>query len=187
MIIPVITLWRPWCFMIEEGWKTIETRLHNKLACLKGQTIGIHVGKKWDNNWLASIHANSLQIGLLSETINDDRIGQIICQAYVQEFKHLDSRHSEYAMIDCVYASRYGLFLKDIKKIETPKFSESQGVWYYDTEKQIKVTVKYFREQQSKELYNMASNLFADMIITGKPITTDLVIQKIDKLLVDLN
>jgi hypothetical protein len=43
-----ITLHRPWSSLIACGLKTIETRTHDRLRRLAGQTIAIHAAQKWD-------------------------------------------------------------------------------------------------------------------------------------------
>ena len=45
----VISLWRPWCFWVMLGWKTIETRTHDRFANMMGKRIGIHAAQKWDD------------------------------------------------------------------------------------------------------------------------------------------
>jgi len=145
-------------------WKSIETRLHEKLACLIHKTVGIHVGKQWDPN---VIEASKKYVGSISkldtifEMIKDKRIGQIICTANVDATGWLCGDDSKSAMINCMWSARYGLFLKSITKIETPKFSGSQGIWYYDTAKQTKVNVKEFREQEREvEQINLDTEMF---------------------------
>ena len=39
--IPCISLWQPWASLIALGWKTVETRGHNRFACLAGRRIAI--------------------------------------------------------------------------------------------------------------------------------------------------
>lgn len=50
MIYPSITLTQPWATWIIRGWKTIETRTHNRFACLDKKTILIHAGMTTDKS-----------------------------------------------------------------------------------------------------------------------------------------
>lgn len=47
-----ISLYQPWASAIAYGWKTIETRTHERFRGLVGERIGIHAGKKWDKHAL---------------------------------------------------------------------------------------------------------------------------------------
>ncbi|MGE5353986.1 MAG: hypothetical protein ACM3P0_18005 [Acidobacteriota bacterium] len=130
----VITLYQPWASWIIWGWKTIETRTHNKFACLKGQRIAIHAAKQYDpsaleaakrymefDQWL--IHRNYEGEGLYE-------LGAILGTALVWESGRLSSMHARSAMIECGSMVRHGLFLKEIKKLKNPiKVSGHQGIW----------------------------------------------------------
>jgi hypothetical protein len=132
--------------MIEEGWKTIETRLYDKFAYLKGHTIGIHVGKKWDTKWYDLIIADQIQRGLITEHMWDKRDGQIICTAFVEGNGWLDGDScSQAAMIDCRYTTRFGLFLTNIKPFTSPILRGSQGIWYYNCGLEKKVSANEFK------------------------------------------
>ena len=127
----VITLWQPWATWILWGWRTIETRTHNRFACLKGELIGIHAGKKFDHN----------AIGMAQEYLTTERIvkhnesiyplGYIIATAQVTDARRLDFIHSEKALIEC-YTERYGLFLENIMPtVPVIKYKGSQGIWNF--------------------------------------------------------
>lgn len=45
-----ITLYQPWASWVAWGWKSIETRTHDRFRYLVGARIGIHAGPKWDYN-----------------------------------------------------------------------------------------------------------------------------------------
>lgn len=48
-----ITIHQPWAQLIAEGYKTIETRRHDRFRGLIGQTIAIHAGKQFDPSAIA--------------------------------------------------------------------------------------------------------------------------------------
>jgi predicted transcriptional regulator len=45
----VITLWQPWASFIALGWKTIETRTHDRFKNLVCERIAIHAGLILEN------------------------------------------------------------------------------------------------------------------------------------------
>src|ERR1035437_8576684 len=115
MKIPVITLHQPWAQFVAEGWKTIETRTHNKFKCLLGKTIMIHAGAKFNYNF-AYEYLTIDQLNIVKEMRPLEP--QILCTAYVNNYNILTSANSKDALIDCEHTQRYGLFLTDIKKID---------------------------------------------------------------------
>lgn len=136
---PIITLYEPWSKWIALGWKTIETRTHNRFACLKGKRIGIHSGLKWDRNAV-----NEAFLYLTPErlmwTYNYSRTsahicgGVILCTAMVEDFRELTEADSYQALIEC-RTKRYGLILKDIVPLNPAIVaSGKQGIWYYAPE-----------------------------------------------------
>ncbi len=131
MKIPVITLQQPWAQFIMLGWKTIETRTHNKFKCLQGRRILIHASEKWDNKWfeLASPYLNHEQ--LFSISALEKMKSSIICSAFVNDFDCLGPHDSKNALINCTSTQRYGLFLTKIKLIEPIRTKGAQGIWYY--------------------------------------------------------
>ncbi len=133
MILPTITLYQPWATWIADGLKTIETRTHNRFGSLLGKTILIHAGAATDKNALPNLYLEGREY---SEPIN----GVILCKAKVVRFGCLSGRHSRDAMIDCHNFERFGLYLADIEKFETPIPERGErGIWYYDLENKIKV------------------------------------------------
>ena len=120
-------------------WKTIETRTHNRLSILKGQTILIHAGLGVDTSpyTLENPYLTREQIAQ-----NPDEVvsGYILGTAFVEDFMILDSFDSEYALIDCGSTVRYGLYLNEINKFENPIPAKgSQGIWYFDLSTNQKV------------------------------------------------
>lgn len=139
-ILPVITLYQPWANWIVEGWKTIETRTHNRLKSLNGKTILIHAGLSFDKN--AGIRHNNHcpYMSLISnQTKHDLFYGYILGQAEVYNTRKLTKSDSLQACIECE-TERYGLFLKNIIKFKEPLPAKgSMGIWYYDLTNETKI------------------------------------------------
>jgi hypothetical protein len=133
MIYPAITLYQPWAQFIMLGWKIIETRLHNKFACLNEKTILIHAGAYWDDDWfkLASHYLTHEQLFLMDTNIEVEP--SILCSAKVYDYGTLNQSHSNDALIDCFGYNRKGLFLKDIEKTKPFPVAGSVGIFYFDT------------------------------------------------------
>jgi hypothetical protein len=131
MIYPVITLYQPWATWIMRGWKTIETRTHNKFACLEGQTILIHAGKTTDANAINNPYLTKEQILYEpDEMIN----GFILGYAFVSACLPCREHDAERALIECK-TERYGMYLRDVKRLSYPiPEIGSMGIWYYDME-----------------------------------------------------
>jgi len=131
MIIPVITLWQPWASWIMAGWKTIETRTHNRFAYLEGKTIGIHAGLKWDEEaaHLASQYISMEQVLATSDFISIK--GRLLGTAFVKQHRVLNKEDSKQALIDCKETKRYGLILEKLTLIAPIKISGKQGMWKY--------------------------------------------------------
>lgn len=136
-IYPVITLYQPWATWIMRGWKTIETRTHNKFRCLKGHTILIHSGQTTDANAIHNPYLTAMQLKHdPDEMIN----GFILGTAFVNDYKMLSEKHERQALIECLSIQRYGLFLVDIVKFGNPIFEKGEvGIWHYDLENKCKV------------------------------------------------
>lgn len=138
----VISLWQPWAQFVALGWKTIETRTHQNFASLAGRRIGIHAALMWDTQWLrhAGPYMTKEQI---EETDKFDRSatgGRILCTAHVTGHRSLDEPDSQAALISCHIRDRfggacslprYGLLLKDVKRLADPfKIKGKQGIFY---------------------------------------------------------
>jgi len=130
MIYPCLTLYQPWATWIIRGWKTIETRIHNRFQCLKGKHILIHAGKKTD---AAAINNPYLTKEQLLHNPDEMINGYIIGGAFVYDFKALNDTHSKDALIECESAQRFGLFLNQIWKLSEPiEINGELGIWYFD-------------------------------------------------------
>lgn len=138
MIYPVITLYQPWATWIMREWKTIETRTHNRFACLIGKRILIHSGQKTDiTATIDNPYLTNEQLRYKPEEIIN---GYILGAVLVKSFGKLSSTHSKSALIDCGNTERFGLYLSEIHKFENPiPVKGEMGIWYFDLEKQEKV------------------------------------------------
>lgn len=138
-ILPVITLYQPWATWIARGWKEIETRIHNRFACLNNKTILIHAGQQTDKSEAAVNNPYLSRQKLLykpEEFIN----GYILCSAHVRDFDSLNDFNSQAALIDCGNTKRFGLFLDQITPLEHPiPVKGEMGIWYFDLDKMEKV------------------------------------------------
>ena len=136
MIYPVITLYQPWATWIMREWKTIETRTHNRFACLEGQTILIHAGLTTDASAINNPYLTKEQLLFNpDEMINGFILGSAFVGAHLPCREHDDER----ALIECK-TERFGLYLHDIKRFEIPIPEKGgMGIWYYDMENLIKV------------------------------------------------
>lgn len=141
-IYPVITLYQPWATWIIRGWKTIETRTHGRFSSLVYKTILIHAGMKTDDS-SATVNNPYLTPKQILYNPREMINGFIIGSAYVDAVGWLcgDDYENKSALIDT--KDRYGLFLRDIEKFDTPiPVKGEMGIWYYDLSNNIK-TKKY--------------------------------------------
>jgi hypothetical protein len=134
-LIPVISMWLPWAVWAMDEWKTIETREHARLASLSGKRIAIHAALKWDEKAM-ELAKPYLTAGELMTT-NESRLdilkkgGHIICTADVTVHRKLSIEDSADALIECE-TLRYGLILRNVKKITPIPAKGKQGIWYFD-------------------------------------------------------
>lgn len=152
MTYPVITLYQPWATWIMRGWKTIETRTHNRFACLDHKTILIHAGQKTDTGAINNPYLTKEQI-----LFNPDEIvnGFILGSAFVQYLGCLDPMDSVNALIEC-QTLRYGLLLSNIDVFANPiPVKGEMGIWYYDLQNKTKAIKP---KMQIPSLFNSTSN-----------------------------
>jgi hypothetical protein len=140
MKLPVITLWQPWATWIILGWKTIETRTHNRFKSLAGKTIYIHAAKKWDGNAVSWAMPWMTDVVFDRYAHEDYPQGAIIGTAFVEEHRKLELADSNRAMIICDdrYA-RFGLILKDIEALSPIYVMGRQGIWSYEDKRKASV------------------------------------------------
>lgn len=136
-IYPVITLYQPWATWIMREWKLIETRTHNKFACLNAKRILIHAGLTTDQMAINNSYLTKDQILQdPDEMVN----GFILGSVWVDAVGRLNDSHSKAALIDCGSVERYGLLLGSVNKFKDPIAEKGEmGIWYYDLENKCKV------------------------------------------------
>lgn len=136
MILPAITLNQPWATWIMRGWKTIETRTHNRFKCLDRKKILIHAGQKTDASAINNPYLTKEQ--LLHEP--DEMInGFILGSAYSLYLGCLDPDDGANALIECE-TLRYGLLLENIDVFIEPIPCKGElSIWYFNMETMQKV------------------------------------------------
>lgn len=152
IILPAITLYQPWASWIMRGWKTIETRTHDRFKSLNGKRIVIHAGKTTDRSTLV------LENGYLSQVQKNASVnlinGFVLGTARVCDYRELDISHSAKSLIDCNLIKRYGLFLTDIQIFTEPiRCDGSMGIWYFDIANRVKV--------KKSDMSNKQLNMYA--------------------------
>lgn len=147
IILPVITLYQPWATWIVRGWKTIETRTHNRFSCLLHNRVLIHAGLTTDNSVLVTENPYLTHEQLIQkpeEIVN----GYILGSVHVNYYGALNDMNSKASLIDCGTTRRYGLFLDNVQKFDNPIPEKgSMGIWYYDLTNKRKV--KKWEAQES--------------------------------------
>ena len=126
-----ITIWQPWASWIAWGRKTIETRTHGRFEFLMGQRVGIHAGKKFDEEAIEMAayyrpeiveeHERQLAAGGYPA-------GVLLCTAYVYDVASVLECEGTEALCDTTCA--YGLYLDKIKPFDPPvPMRGYQGAW----------------------------------------------------------
>ncbi len=118
-----ISLYQPWAGWVAMGWKTIETRTHDRFKGLKGQRIAIHAAKKFDKDVEEKVFNY-----IIGRDVKDfpgwneyGKVrGAVICTAFVQDFRKLTESDSRNALCDCGGGNLYGLILKDVERLIVP-------------------------------------------------------------------
>lgn len=126
---PIISMWMPWANWVGLGWKTIETRTHQRFRGLVGKRIGIHCALKWDKGAIeaARPYLDAYQVGLSSSFL---KIGGAVCwTALATEHRQLEVGDEFDALIEC-RTVRFGLVLTDVQRIEAIPMRGHQGIWY---------------------------------------------------------
>jgi len=141
--IPVLTLWQPWATWIAWGWKTIETRTHNKFASLLGKRIAIHAGQKIDRN---AEHTSRfcipprhiLDMGQMAKlpwkTGEPKHRGSVIATAEVSEIiPCCNTLHTSPSLVFEV-EGLVGYTLKNVRAFPEPIPAKGkQGIWYWES------------------------------------------------------
>jgi hypothetical protein len=92
-----ISMYPPWSNWVGLGWKTIESRTHQRFKSLVGQRIAIHSAVRWDEYWLeiAGKHLSEAQIARTHDFLRiycmqkGKVSGAVICTALVQDHRRL--------------------------------------------------------------------------------------------------
>lgn len=139
--IPIITLWQPWAQWVALGWKTVETRTHNRFKGLVGKDILIHAGMSLDS-YAIDAAKQYLSPEQLAQTVNQDGdyarfradkvSGKIIAKAHVLSFRELygETADEMWSLIEC-RTNRFGLFLTNIQPLDPFVPAQGkQGIWY---------------------------------------------------------
>lgn len=148
-ILPAITLYNPWAVWIMRGWKTIETRTHDRFKCLNNRTILIHAGMRTDISEQVTDNPYLTRVQILQEP-KEMIGGYILGTARVYNFSLLSEHESDLALIDCGTVQRWGLFLTEINRFKDPIPAKGgMGIWYYDLSTKQKVKL---RNEQQKEI-----------------------------------
>ena len=133
-----ISLWQPWATFVSVGWKTIETRTHQRFKGLVGQRIAIHATMKVDRlgEWTEHLRPDLSTL----DSFNLDRLigmsrGTIVCTATVTAARWAPNvgfveREEWNRQAMCEVGGKFCLFLEDIKplRIRIP-FRGRQGIF----------------------------------------------------------
>jgi hypothetical protein len=134
MSLTCITLHMPWAYWVLMGWKTVESRTHQRFACLKGRSIGIHASLSWDPKAmrLAKDYLTSERLQA-TRSINPEKYyGRILCMAECYGFNLLDGADAPLAMLE-TKTKRWGNYLTLVKPFQPfIKARGYQGIWNYD-------------------------------------------------------
>ena len=131
-MIDCISLYEPWAQWVALGWKTVETRRHNRLACLarRGRRIAIHAAQKIDWSWKdkAGPYLSEEQLLWTLGNITDWPRGFLICTVFPAEHARMSSVMSPLALCDCSGNDLYGIVLEDVQRFEPIKWTGHQGI-----------------------------------------------------------
>jgi hypothetical protein len=137
--LPTVSLWQPWATWVTLGWKTVETRLHNRLNCLKGRIVAIHAARKWDNDarWLAAEYLSSKNWEL-SATLAEGNRGKIVAIAHIKDHRQITTKDElSRAMLQTsdlnLRTPRFGLFVDKLVPLPPFPLRGHQGIWYVRT------------------------------------------------------
>lgn len=138
-IYPVITLYQPWATWIIRGWKTIETRTHNRFACLEDHRILIHAGLENDTTAINAFYHGYLTKEQLLFNPDEMINGFILGSAFVSAYSPCKESDAKRALIECK-TERFGLYLREIERFNKPIPEKGEmGIWYYDLANKTKV------------------------------------------------
>lgn len=128
----IISMWRPWAYWVTLGWKSIESRTHERFKSLAGQRIGIHAAGKWDDEAIkaAFSYLTAEQIAETKRWKRNDVESALVCTVFVDEHRPLTVVDEPRALIECSKTKRFGLLLSDVQPIMPPRvMTGRQGIW----------------------------------------------------------
>jgi len=137
MELPVISLWQPWATWIAWGWKTIETRGHDRFRRLAGMRLAIHAAQHFDHDAMAVAWPYLAEIadGPVAQRVAYPPSyypkGVIVCTAAVENLGWLSPADSRAALCQC-NSSRFGLWLGQVQQTPPIKIRGRQGIFYAD-------------------------------------------------------
>ena len=129
-----ISLWQPHATWIALGWKTIETRTHERFKNLVGERIAIQAAKRADPLfpctpfWKEDFSGPDMRRMLQRMK---DEMGHILCTTLVRDALWTPSCDAEWnRRACCEVCGRFCLFLDDIKVLSDPiPFRGRQGIF----------------------------------------------------------
>lgn len=136
-MIDCISMWNPWAMWVEKEWKKIETRRHNKLACLaqRRKRIVIHAADKWDPDWkkraMDYLSDEQYVITGVSEWKDGPNAwprGALVCTVFPKEHRQLIWSDSQQALCECGYNDLFGLVLEDVQRFDPIPWKGHQGI-----------------------------------------------------------
>lgn len=126
-----ISIHQPWATMIIRGYKTIETRKHDRFKSLVGQTIAIHAAKRYDIDALKIVWWETL--GLRGDLTYCAQIAAKVGGAIIGTAKVIDARWltvNDFESALCSCSGLYGLMLSDLVEFQTPiPYKGQQGIF----------------------------------------------------------
>lgn len=140
-MIKCITLHQPWASAIALGYKTIETRSHQRFKSLVGQRIGIHAGVAVDHSFsrehlvgCGAAHWGNVAPMFLTIVPHATRNrGVVLATALVVGHRALDAHDNVDALTDCSDGDRFGLLLAGIELLWPPIPARGyQGAWNFE-------------------------------------------------------
>ena len=134
---PAITIWAPWGSLIAHGFKSIETRSHDRFRSLQGHRIAIHQARRCAN--LREVLRVTRHVGasraagwLVSNSIGCPT-GAVVATAFVASVRWLDGSIEDNIAACCVTDGTFGLELDKVCALDIPVYTRGhQGIWEWD-------------------------------------------------------
>lgn len=128
-----LTLWQPWATWVAWGWKTIETRLHDRFAKLEGHVLAIHAALVWDKQGISAArpYLTPERLAKTYELLKDPKCprGAVVCLTSVKRYAITERTDAACALIECD-TPRYGLWLGEVFPVEPPyRCTGRQGIF----------------------------------------------------------